>query len=124
MGVGDPASLVEAVALGVDQFDCVHADPPRPPRHRPHRRRAAAGQERPPRPQRRARSTRTAAAAVCARHSRGYLRHLFQVGEPTAVRLLTLHNLAWTLALMDRCRDAIAAGTLAQLRREILGIWG
>ena len=33
MGVGDPASLVEAVALGVDQFDCVHADPPRPPRH-------------------------------------------------------------------------------------------
>ena len=34
---------------------------------------------------------------VCARHSRGYLRHLFQVGEPTAGRLLSLHNLAWTL---------------------------
>ncbi len=49
---------------------------------------------------------------MCARHSRGYLRHLFQVGEPTAARLLTLHNLAWTLALMDRCRDAIVAGTL------------
>ena len=61
---------------------------------------------------------------VCARHSLGYLRHLFQVGEPTAGRLLSWHNLAWTLALMDRCRAAIAAGTLVQLRREILGIWG
>ena len=54
----------------------------------------------------------------------GYLRHLFQVGEPTAGRLLSWHNLAWTLALMDRCRDAIVAGTLASLRREILRIWG
>jgi hypothetical protein len=38
------------------------------------------------------------ACRVCARHSLGYLRHLFQVGEPTAGRLLSWHNLAWTLA--------------------------
>ena len=42
------------------------------------------------------------ACQVCARHSRGYLRHLFQVGEPTAWPPALLHNLAWTLELMDR----------------------
>ena len=62
--------------------------------------------------------------AVCARHSRGYLRHLFQVREPTASRLLSLHNLAWTLALMDSMRAAIVAGRLEQLRREVLAVWG
>ena len=39
---------------------------------------------------------------VCGRYSRAYLRHLFMVGEPTAGRLLTIHNLAWILALMAR----------------------
>ena len=43
--------------------------------------------------------------AVCARHSRGYLRHLFAVGEPTALRLVSLHNVAWTLTLMARMRE-------------------
>lgn len=123
MGVGDPASLVEAVGLGVDQFDCVmqsrlgrhgtvmtsegrlqlknlrHADSDEP-------------------------LDATCSCEVCRRHSRGYLRHLLQVKEPTVARLLTWHNLAWTLALMDRMRTAIAAGTFDALRREILAVWG
>lgn len=61
---------------------------------------------------------------VCQRHSRGYIRHLFQVGEPTAARLLSLHNVAWTLQLMDRMRAAVAAGTFHALRREVLAVWG
>jgi queuine tRNA-ribosyltransferase len=61
---------------------------------------------------------------VCARHTRGYLRHLFRVGEPTASRLLTIHNVAWTFALMERLRQAVAAGRLAPLRRELLAVWG
>ncbi|MEQ1703819.1 MAG: tRNA-guanine transglycosylase, partial [Ilumatobacteraceae bacterium] len=61
---------------------------------------------------------------VCARHSRGYIRHLFQVGEPTASRLVSLHNIAWTLQLMDRMKAAIAAGTFDALRREVLAVWG
>jgi queuine tRNA-ribosyltransferase len=60
---------------------------------------------------------------VCARHSRGYLRHLFQVGEPSASRLLSLHNIAWTLDLMARIREAIAAGTFARLRADVLAVW-
>jgi queuine tRNA-ribosyltransferase len=57
--------------------------------------------------------------AVCRRWSRAYLRHLLQTGEPTALRLLTWHNLAWTLALIHRTRAAIADGTLASVRGEV-----
>ena len=118
MGVGDPPSLVEAVALGVDQFDCVHADPARPPRHRPHRRRAGCSVKN----ARHARSDEPVdpdcGCGVCARHTRGYLRHLFQVGEPTAGRLLSLHNLAWTLELMDRCGTPSPRGRLLSSGRR------
>jgi queuine tRNA-ribosyltransferase len=122
MGVGDPVSLVEAVALGVDQFDCVL--PTRLGRHgtaltdagKVHLRNA-----------RHAHSHEAldamCACAVCQRHSRGYLRHLFLVNEPSASRLVSLHNLAWILGLMDRTRDAIAAGALAALRAEVLAAW-
>jgi queuine tRNA-ribosyltransferase len=61
---------------------------------------------------------------VCARHSRGYIRHLFQVGEPTASRLVSLHNIAWTLQLMARMRAAIETGTFDPLRRDVLAVWG
>jgi queuine tRNA-ribosyltransferase len=46
------------------------------------------------------------------------------VGEPTASRLVSLHNISWTLQLMDRMRAAIAAGTFDDLRRDILATWG
>ena len=47
MGVGDPVSLVEAIALGVDMFDCVLPTRLGPPRHGPHRRRAPEPAQRP-----------------------------------------------------------------------------
>jgi queuine tRNA-ribosyltransferase len=123
MGVGDPTSIVEAVALGVDQFDCVL--PTRLGRHgtaltstgKVQLRNARLAISDEP-------VDATCGCAVCARHSSGYLRHLFQVNEPTAARLLTWHNVAWTFALMDRVRDAVAAGRLATLRADILATWG
>jgi queuine/archaeosine tRNA-ribosyltransferase len=45
------------------------------------------------------------------------------VAEPTAPRLLTLHNVAWTFALVDRIRAAVEAGALASLRAEVAGRW-
>ncbi len=122
MGVGDPASLVEAVALGVDQFDCVMQT--RLGRHgvalttsgRLQVKNAVHRTSDEP-------VDATCGCTVCARHSRGYLRHLFQVGEPTASRLLSLHNLAWTLQLMDSMRAAIVAGRFDDLRREVLAVW-
>ncbi|HEX9259904.1 MAG TPA: tRNA guanosine(34) transglycosylase Tgt, partial [Acidimicrobiales bacterium] len=122
MGVGDPASLVEAVSLGVDQFDCVMQT--RLGRHgtaltgqgRLQLKNAKhVGSDEPIDP--------GCACEVCARHSRGYLRHLFQVGEPTASRLLSLHNVAWTFHLMSRMRAAIVAGTFDKVRREVRAVW-
>jgi len=123
MGVGDPASLVEAVGLGVDQFDCVMQT--RIGRHgtaltaagKLHVKNAKHGDSDEP-------IDATCRCEVCARHSRGYIRHLFQVGEPTAARLVSIHNIAWTLQLMDAMRAAIAAGTFDALRRDVLAIWG
>jgi queuine tRNA-ribosyltransferase len=123
MGVGDPASLVEAVALGVDQFDCVM--PTRLGRHG-----TALTSEGKLQIKNARWSTSDApidsccGCPVCRRHSRGYLRHLFTVGEPTASRLLSIHNVAWTLALMAAMRRAIVEGRFADLRTEILGAWG
>ena len=123
MGVGDPASLVEAVALGVDQFDCVMQT--RIGRHgtaltsegKVHIKNAAHAVSDEP-------IDATCSCDVCARHSRGYIRHLFQVGEPTAARLLSMHNVSWTLQLMQRMRSAIEQGTFEALRRQTLDIWG
>jgi queuine tRNA-ribosyltransferase len=123
MGVGDPASLVEAVDLGVDQFDCVMQT--RIGRHgtaltsagRLHVKNAKWALSDEP-------LDATCSCEVCARHTRGYIRHLFQVGEPTAARLMSIHNVAWTLQLMDRMRDAIATGAFDALRRQVLEVWG
>ena len=122
MGVGDPASLVEAVALGVDQFDCVMQT--RLGRHgtaltnagRLSVRAARHAHEDEP-------LDRDCGCPVCARHSRGYLRHLFATGEPTASRLVSVHNLAWTFALLARARQAIAAGAFVALRADVLAVW-
>ena len=58
-----------------------------------------------------------------ARWSRGYLRHLLAVREPTAARLLTLHNIAWLMRLMQQIRDSLHAGTFEQLRSNIHSVW-
>jgi len=122
MGVGDPVSIVEAVALGVDMFDCVL--PTRLGRHgtaltsrgKVQVRGAALARDLGP-------IDESCSCRTCSRHSRSYLRHLFMVGEPAGPRLLTWHNLAWQLALMAEIRAAVAAGTLTQLRARIADTW-
>ncbi|MFN8037878.1 MAG: tRNA guanosine(34) transglycosylase Tgt [Acidimicrobiales bacterium] len=122
MGVGDPRGLVEAVALGVDMFDCVL--PTRLARHgtlltgagRLNLRNARFADDPGP-------LDPTCGCRVCARWSRGYLRHLLQVQEPTAGRLLTLHNVAWLLGFVDRIRAAVETGTLDALRAEVAERW-
>jgi queuine tRNA-ribosyltransferase len=122
MGVGDPVSIVEAVALGVDMFDCVL--PTRLGRHgtaltsrgKVHVRGAALARDDGP-------IDDSCPCRTCASHSRAYLRHLFMVGEPSGPRLLTWHNLAWQFSLMAAVRGAIAAGTLSELRATIAATW-
>jgi len=123
MGVGDPAALVEAIALGVDQFDCVMQT--RLGRHgtaltgtgKLHVKAARHRDEDTP-------IDETCGCEVCTRHTRGYIRHLFNVAEPTASRLVSLHNVAWTLGLMQTVRDAISGSRFDALRRDVLSVWG
>jgi len=123
MGVGDPAALVGAIGLGVDMLDCVL--PSRLGRHGTAL--TGAGKlavkaaryqvdEGPLDP--------ACSCAVCARHSRAYLRHLFNVGEPSAGRLVTLHNLAWLADLVGRGRQAIQAGHFQAFTDEVNAVWG
>jgi queuine tRNA-ribosyltransferase len=123
MGVGDPVGLVESVARGVDQFDSVL--PTRLARHgtvhtaagRLNLRNARFSTD--PRP-----LDPECPCPVCRRWSRAYLRHLLKTDEPTGPRLITRHNVAWTLALVERIRTAIGAGTLSDLRAEVATAWG
>jgi len=122
MGVGDPASMIEAIALGVDQFDCVLQT--RLGRHGT----ALTSEGRLQLSNARHSDSdlpidRECGCEVCARHSRGFLRHLLKTGEPTASRLVSLHNVAWTLTLMATARQAIVEGRLAALRSEVLEVW-
>jgi queuine tRNA-ribosyltransferase len=61
---------------------------------------------------------------VCQRWSRAYLRHLLSVREPTGPRLVTVHNLAWTLRFVDAMRWAIREGRFGAFRQATVDIWG
>jgi queuine tRNA-ribosyltransferase len=123
MGVGDPAAMVEAIGLGIDQFDCVLQT--RLGRHgtaltaigKVQVKAARHGDEDVP-------VDDACSCTVCARHSRGYLRHLFSVAEPSASRLLTLHNVSWTMQLMAAARAAIAGRNFDKFRADVLRVWG
>ena len=123
MGVGDPAGLVEAVGLGVDMFDCVL--PTRLGRHgmvltnegRLNLRNARFAEDDGP-------LDPAFVTDPTGRYSRAYLRHLLAVDEPTARRVFTIHNVAWTFDLVARMRSAIESGTFEALRSEVLEVWG
>jgi queuine tRNA-ribosyltransferase len=117
MGVGLPSDLVEAVAAGVDIFDCVI--PTRNARngrlftsegiyvvkHAMHREDGRPIDE-------------ACSCPTCAKYSRAYIRHLWTTNEIIAHRLTTMHNLWFFQRHMEKIRAAIKAGTLASLLRE------
>jgi queuine tRNA-ribosyltransferase len=115
MGAGAPEDLVEAVARGVDLFDCVL--PTRNARNgqlftsdgRINIRNARyAEDDRPP--------DSECGCYTCRTCSRAYLRHLFQAGEINAATLNTLHNLNFYLDTLRRIREAIAFGRFESFR--------
>jgi queuine tRNA-ribosyltransferase len=60
------------------------------------------------------------ACAACRRFSRAYVRHLVQSDEILGLRLLSLHNVHFLIALMRRAREAISAGTFGAWSRDWL----
>ncbi len=121
MGVGLLPQMAEAVALGVDMFDCVM-----PTRYA---RNGAALTRRGRYPVRAARYAEDlrpieegCGCYACRRFSRAYIRHLLNVDEILGVRLVTMHNLFRYAEYLREMRAAIAEGTfgafLARVRAD------
>lgn len=122
MGVGTPENMLEAIALGVDMFDCVM--PTRNGRNalmftrngRVNLRNAACAEDTGP-------VDPDCDCYTCRTFSRSYLRHLFKAEEILGLQLATIHNLSFYLWLMRSARasileerfDAWKASALARL---------
>jgi len=122
MGVGTPDDILSAVARGIDMFDCVI--PTRAGRTA--RAYTASG----------AYNLRNARFAddlapldpgceclACARHTRGYLHHLFRAGEMLGPMLLTWHNLTYYQSLMRGIRSSIKAGQFSLHAAKLRAGW-
>ena len=121
MGVGTPSNIIEAVARGVDFFDCVM--PARNARHGKLytwkgtiniKNEKYKLDKRP--------IDEGCTCPACQHFSRAYLRHLVTAGEMLAMRLAVLHNLHFYNELMQRIRDSLDAGTFEQFRQTYSGM--
>jgi len=119
MGVGTPEDIVEAVALGIDMFDCVL--PTRNARNgqlftgsgKLNIKNARYRKDQNPIDER-------CACPVCKRYSRAYLRHLYASGEILGSVLSSLHNISFYLDTMLRVRQAIKLGAFDEFRHSFL----
>ena len=121
MGVGTPSNIIEAVARGVDFFDCVM--PARNARHgklytwegtiniKNERHKLDASP-----------IDSTCTCPACRSFSRSYVRHLLTAGEMLAMRLCVLHNLHFYNELMARIRKALDEGTFEEFRAKYSGM--
>jgi queuine tRNA-ribosyltransferase len=119
MGVGRPEDILAAVTAGIDMFDCVL--PTRNGRNASAF--TMAGDLR----LRNARHRRDPAPLeddcpcyTCRHFSRAYLHHLFQVDEMLGPTLLSIHNIAYYLRLMNEIRAAIVARRFDEYRQSVL----
>ncbi len=122
MGVGRPQDILAAIAAGIDMFDCVL--PTRNGRnanaftmHGSLRLRNAC-HKRDSRP-----LESDCLCYTCSKYSRAYLHHLFLADEMLGPILLSVHNIAFYLRLVDEARRAIEARRFADFRRECLARW-
>src|SRR5262247_3111354 len=122
MGVGTPEDLVEAVARGIDMFDCVL--PTRNGRHGLAFTRHGAINLANARHANDSRPLDAESPHPAARtYSRAYLHHLTKANEMLGAVLLSTINLAYYQLLMGGMREAIAAGQFAEFRRQTMAQW-
>ena len=122
MGVGTPEDILEAVARGIDMFDCVM--PTRSGRHGQAftrfgkinlRNARHADDPRPLDPE--------SPCPALSVYSRAYLHHLIRSGELLGMMLLSWANIAYYQSLMQGIRDAIAEGRFADFRLATKEQW-
>jgi queuine tRNA-ribosyltransferase len=117
MGVGDRLQIVEAVARGVDMFDCVI--PTRHARNGSAFTRRGSLQVKAGRYKQDTRPVEEGCECPCCRHfTRAYVRHLLNAGEILGIRLLTLHNIHRYMAFMEELRTSLEDGSFAEFRRR------
>ena len=117
MGVGTPQDLLDAIARGIDMFDCVM--PTRSGRHnqaftwggRLNLRNAKYAEDESP--------LDAESACPAAQYSRAYLHHLMKCGEVLGAMLLSWANVHFYQELMGRARDAIARGEFAAYAEDV-----
>jgi queuine tRNA-ribosyltransferase len=124
LGIGDVDDLLAGVAMGIDTFDC--ATPTRLGRHgnalvadpgarwRLDLHKSAWAESREP-------IAPDCPCPACREHTRGYLHYLSRIGELTAARLITLHNLTFMAHLMRGVREAIVEDRFDAYSEAILG---
>jgi queuine tRNA-ribosyltransferase len=123
MGVGRPQDILDAVATGIDLFDCVM--PTRNGRNATcftemgYVKLRNAVHRLDPRP-----IEQGCECLACRRFSRSYLRHLFLAKEMLGPILASIHNLAYLHRLTSKIRGAIAVGRFVQFRLEVLEVLG
>lgn len=121
MGVGRPEDLLQAVARGIDLFDCVM--PTRNGRN------ALAFTDRGPvrlrnlKHQLDTEPLEPGCPCAACRHSRGYLRHLFMADEMLGPILLTAHNLTYYQRLLAGARQAIEQNRYRQYMEQKFAGW-
>lgn len=121
MGLGDAEGILEVIARGVDMFDCVlptrtaRTGSALTARGRLNLRNARFSRD--PRP-----LEDGCDCSACARFSRAFVRHLVTQREVLGLRLLSLHNLAFTLRLTAGARSAIRQGAFEAYRRHALDL--
>ena len=119
MGLGDAEGILEVIARGIDMFDCVlptrtaRTGSALTARGRINLRNARFARD--PRP-----LEEGCGCPACADFSRAFVRHLVNQQELLGLRLLTLHNLWFTLSLTAGARNAIVQGTFDQYRADAL----
>ena len=119
MGVGAPEDLFEGVSHGVDMFDCVLQT--RLGRNGALFTRAGRVNIRNARFREDDRPIdEWCGCYTCRTFSLAYLHHLFRAEELLAYRLASLHNLRWTIKLMEEMRGAIRAGSFRAFRDDFL----
>jgi queuine tRNA-ribosyltransferase len=117
MGVGTPVDFVEAVARGIDMFDCVL--PTRNARNgRVYTREGVVNIKngkykddfRP--------LSESCQCYTCRNYTRAYLHHLYKQNEILSARLLTGHHLHFFFEFMEELRASIDAGTFDDFRQQ------
>ena len=119
MGVGDRAQIIEAVARGIDMFDCVM--PTRNARNGSAFTDSGTLQIKAARYKADFSPIEEGCPCACCRgFTRAYVRHLLNAGEIFGATLLTIHNITSYMRFMDRLRASIETGDFAAFREENL----